>query len=197
MTELMASRVIEDVATLKALADPIRMRVLELAMSEPERTWTAKELANIVGVAPTKIYYHINQLEQHQLLHIRDTRVVNGIIEKQYGAGQLNLTFHRRSGEEPSSVHEVVATLLDQIKDEIEAGLNAGTISGSSEAPDPVRMMLSRGVAEIPVDRIAEFRHELQALMRRFEQAGVPRDGTTTGGHRFAMLVGMHPLGLS
>ncbi|MFY1633378.1 helix-turn-helix domain-containing protein [Solwaraspora sp. WMMB335] len=192
MTELLVSRVIEDVATLKALADPIRMRVLELAMSEPERTWTAKELARIVGVPPTKIYYHLNQLEQHELLHIRDTRVVNGIIEKQYGAGQLNLTFHRRSGDEPNSMHEVVATLLEQTRDEIELGLNAGTISGSSEAPDPVRMVLSRGFAEIPVHRIAEFRQELQALMRRFEEASLVRDGDCTG-HRFAMLLAMHP----
>lgn len=194
VTELMGSRMIEDVATLKALADPIRMRVLELAMSEPERTWTAKELAGIVGVPPTKIYYHLNQLEQHQLLHIRDTRVVNGIIEKQYGAGQLNLTFHRRSGDEPGSAQEVVAMLLDQTRDEIEAGLTAGTISGSSDAPDPLRMVLSRGVAEIPQHRIAEFRQELQSLMRRFEEASSTRDGTA-GGHRFAMLVAMHPVG--
>ncbi|WFE27281.1 helix-turn-helix domain-containing protein [Solwaraspora sp. WMMD791] len=194
MTELMGSRMIEDVATLKALADPIRMRVLELAMSEPERTWTAKELAGIVGVPPTKIYYHLNQLEQHQLLHIRDTRVVNGIIEKQYGAGQLNLTFHRRSGDEPGSAQEVVALLLDQTRDEIEAGLTAGTISGSSDAPDPLRMVLSRGVAEIPQHRIAEFRQELQSLMRRFEEASATREGTA-GGHRFAMLVAMHPVG--
>lgn len=194
MTELMVSRVIEDVATLKALADPIRMRVLELAMSEPERTWTAKELARIVGVPPTKIYYHLNQLESHQLLHIRDTRVVNGIIEKQYGAGQLNLTFNRRSGDEPGSGHEVVAMLLDETRDEIEAGLNAGTISGSRDAPDPVRMVLSRGVAEIPQHRIGEFRQELLTLMRRFEEASVAREGGS-GGHRFAMLVAMHPVG--
>ncbi|WP_326554964.1 helix-turn-helix domain-containing protein [Micromonospora sp. NBC_01813] len=195
MTELMVSRVIEDVATLKALADPIRMRVLELAMSEPERTWTAKELARIIGVPPTKIYYHLNQLEQHQLVHIRDTRVVNGIIEKQYGAGQLNLTFHRRSGDEPSSAQEIVSMLLDQTRDEIEGGLTAGTISASSEAPDPVRMVLSRGVAEIPQHRIAEFRQELLALMHRFEEASVARE-SGAGGHRFAMLVAMHPLEL-
>ncbi|MFV2020512.1 helix-turn-helix domain-containing protein [Micromonospora sp. LOL_023] len=194
MTELMVSRVIEDVATLKALADPIRMRVLELAMSEPERTWTAKELARIIGVPPTKIYYHLNQLEQHQLVHIRDTRVVNGIIEKQYGAGQLNLTFHRRSGDEPSPAQEIVSTLLGQTRDEIEGGLNAGTISASSEAPDPVRMVLSRNVAEIPQHRIAEFRQEMLALMRRFDEASVAREGGA-GGHRFAMLVAMHPLG--
>ena len=46
---------------------------------------------------PTNIYYHLNMLERHDLLQVRDTRVVNGIIEKHYGAGQRNVTFHRQA----------------------------------------------------------------------------------------------------
>jgi DNA-binding transcriptional ArsR family regulator len=188
VVELTARRVIDDVATLKALADPVRLRILDLAMSEPDRTFTAKEFARTVGVTPTKIYYHLNLLEQHDLVQIRDTRVVNGIIEKHYGAGQLDLTFHRRSGEEETdSVQQIVSTLLGQVREEITAGLAAGLISPSSEAPDPQRMLVSRTIAEIPEGNLAEFREELLALTRRFQKAGTPN------GHRFSVLVAMHP----
>jgi len=162
-------------------------RVIELAMSEPDRTFTAKEFARTVGVSPTKIYYHLNMLEQHDLVQIRDTRVVNGIIEKHYGAGQLDLTFHRRSGDDSDSVQQIVSTMLGQVRDEIDSGLAAGLILPSSDAPDPQRMLLSRTIAEIPEGKIAEFREELLALTRRFEKAG------TANGHRFSMLVAMHP----
>jgi DNA-binding transcriptional ArsR family regulator len=48
--------VIEDVATLKALADPLRLRLMNLLATHPR---TVKELASIVGVPQTRLYYHV------------------------------------------------------------------------------------------------------------------------------------------
>src|SRR5690242_10898335 len=90
-----SARVVQDAETLKALADPARLAILELMMRDCARTWTAKDLAASVGMPPKKIYYHLNLLEQRGLLEIRATQVVNGIIEKHYGAAQESITFQQ------------------------------------------------------------------------------------------------------
>ncbi|GAA1409800.1 ArsR/SmtB family transcription factor [Catellatospora coxensis] len=187
MTELVPRRVIDDVATLKALADPIRMAILELAMAEPARTWTAKEFAGIVGISPTKIYYHLNQLEQHGLVQIRDTRVVNGIIEKQYGAGQLDLRFSRRTENDGESLRAAVGTQFDITRDEIDLGLATSAMSIDADAAETERLLVSRSVASIDEGQIAEFRAELINLIRKFEKSA------GSGRHPFGMLIALHP----
>src|SRR5918999_6516428 len=144
MSDIPHERIIEDVGTLKALADPVRMTLLDLTMAQPERTWTARELAGIVGVLPTNIYYHLNLLERNELLQVRDTRVVNGIIEKHYGAAQRALVFHRRVGEGGDGAREIVAAILNQASDDIDTGLAKGTMKINREAPDTQRVVVSR-----------------------------------------------------
>ena len=56
--------VIDDVATLQVVADPLRLRLLEQLRREPQ---TVKQLAAALDVAQTKLYYHIKLLEEHDL----------------------------------------------------------------------------------------------------------------------------------
>lgn len=182
--DIATERIIDDVSTLKALADPIRMSLLELTMGDPDQTWTARELAAHVGVLPTNIYYHLNMLERHELLVVRDTRVVNGIIEKHYGPGQHSLSFHRRSGES-EGLRDVVGMMLSQARDDIDVGLAAGTMSGNRDAPDRERMVVSRATVSIPEREIAAFREELIGMVNRYQ--GRRR------GRRFTVLVAFHP----
>lgn len=187
MADIPQERIIEDVGTLKALADPVRMTLLDLAMAQPDRTWTARELAGIVGVLPTNIYYHLNLLERNGLLQVRDTRVVNGIIEKHYGAAQRSLTYQRRApGEGGDGTRQLVWSWFEQFRDEIDTGLAKGTMKMSRDAPDSERAVVSRGYARIPEDKIAEFREELIALVGKYENAKGP-------GVKFAVLAAMHP----
>lgn len=186
MAGIATERIVDDVSMLKALADPIRLTLLELTMGEPDRTWTARELASQVGVLPTNIYYHVNMLERQELLQVRDTRMVNGIVEKHYGAGQLNLVFHRRSGEAQDGLREVAALMLTQARDAIDAGLSAGTMSGNRDAPMTQRMLVSRATVQIPEEDIPGFREELLELVHRYQGAGAD-------GHRFTVVAALHP----
>jgi DNA-binding transcriptional ArsR family regulator len=186
MTDVVAERIIDDVATLKALADPIRMTLLELTMGEPERTWTARELAAVVGVLPTNIYYHLNLLERHDLLMVRDTRVVNGIIEKHYGPGQHSISFHRRSGE-AEGLRDMAKSMLEQTRDDIDAGLALGTMSANRDAPEPQRLTLSRAIVRIPADEIADFRQELIDMVERYESRA------RKGRHQFTVIAAIYP----
>src|SRR5688572_14293462 len=73
--------VISNLEALKAIADPTRVRLLEAFYKEAR---TVKQVAAEVGIPATKLYYHINVLEELGLLKVVATRVVSGIIEKSY-----------------------------------------------------------------------------------------------------------------
>src|SRR5690348_14023396 len=78
--ERLEELVIEDVATLKALADPMRMRI-HFELDEPR---TVKELASILEVPQTRLYYHVKILERAGLISVVSRRAVSGIEERTY-----------------------------------------------------------------------------------------------------------------
>src|SRR5262245_5857560 len=79
--EPLAERRIGDVETIKALSDPLRLRILEVMTAAPAETFTVKRLAGILGVSQTKLYHHVNQLVERELIRPAGQRVVSGIIE--------------------------------------------------------------------------------------------------------------------
>ncbi|MGH3713917.1 MAG: ArsR/SmtB family transcription factor [Micromonosporaceae bacterium] len=184
---IQSRRIVDDATTLKALADPLRMTVLELMMVRPEQMWTAKELAARVGIPATKLYYHLNLLERHQLAVVRETRIVNGIIEKHYGAGQRRITFQRGTGDDSADgVREGIVGLIDKVRDDVDTGLRDGTLE---PVRTPTGMVVSHALAALPPDRIAEFRTALLALVERF------RGLDNAGGTPYQLLVAFHPQG--
>jgi Helix-turn-helix domain len=189
---MMGPRVVEDVETLKAMADPARLAILELAMGDNARVWTAKELATAIGMPPKKIYYHLGLLEQRGLLEIRATKVVNGIIEKHYGAGQQSITFQHGTETPPgpdglSDIGEVAAVLFDQVRENVLAGLRSGRAVMDRQAPDDRRAVVSYSTAAMRPEQAGRFRDALLALVAEFDATAVP------GAPTFELLVAIHP----
>ena len=155
-----AERIISDVETLKALSDPVRLRILETMVTAADEAWTVKRLAAALGTNPTKLYHHINILEERELIVVAGTRVVSGIIETSYRIAQLSLRLDRAllsgaGADVRSSVHDVLAVIFDSVRDEIERGLASGLIKSSD---DPLSELLIRGLTMLPTDRVAELR---------------------------------------
>src|SRR5512145_3269846 len=78
---------VNDLETLKVLADPLRIHIIELVTHEPR---TVKQVAADLTLPPTKLYYHFKLLEERGLIQVVDTRIVSGIVEKQYQATALS-----------------------------------------------------------------------------------------------------------
>lgn len=191
-----APRIVSDIETLKALADPARLAILELMMGDYARSWTAKELAAEIQMPPKKLYYHLGLLEQRGLLEVRATQVVNGIIEKHYGAGQRSITFQRGTAaaaavdpapETAEEMGRVVTTLFDEVHADILAGLRSGSAIMHREAPDAKRVVVSYTTAGMPPERAGEFRAALLKVVEQFQAAAVP------GEPRFELLVAIAP----
>lgn len=68
---------------LKALAHLLRYRIFEKLAIEPR---TAKQMADLLGTKPTKLYHHFRILEEEGLIKKVGTRKKRGTIEKYYKA---------------------------------------------------------------------------------------------------------------
>lgn len=95
--EQLESYRISDIDQVKALAHPLRMRIIEtLGASEP---MTTKQVAEALGEKPTRLYHHVDKLEKAGLIRLTHTRQNRGTTEKYYepiakqfraGAGLFN-----------------------------------------------------------------------------------------------------------
>ena len=68
---------------MKVLADPRRIRILEL-LGDQERT--TKQVAEILGEPPTRLYHHMAALARVGLIRLARTRQNRGAQEKYYVA---------------------------------------------------------------------------------------------------------------
>src|SRR6478736_3180843 len=71
------------VAEMRALAHPLRLRILEVFIERPR---TTKQVADLLGEPPTRLYHHVAALERAGLLRLTETRKNRGTTEKWYEA---------------------------------------------------------------------------------------------------------------
>jgi len=74
---------LETVEQLRAIADPLRLRIVN-ALSQ--RALTATMLGETLGLPANKAHYHVRELEKAGLTRIVETREKGGILEKYYRA---------------------------------------------------------------------------------------------------------------
>ena len=189
-------RTISDVETLKALTDPMRLRILETMVAAADDTWTVKRLAAALGVGPTKLYHHINVLEEHAFIRVAGTRVVSGIIETSYRIAQLSVRLDRSllasgDAETSTSIHDVLEVVFNAARDDIERGFRSGLVASAADG-DPLRELLVRGLTRLPPARAAELRERLQALLNEF--GGDGPDATAPDGRPYGYLITLYPL---
>jgi DNA-binding transcriptional ArsR family regulator len=174
--------IIRDLEALKVVADPLRVQLLETLSLEP---LTVKELAGRLGLAASKLYYHVKLLEEHGLIQVVATRIVSGIIEKQYRATAETLeidkdllSFHTDSGKE--NLTSVVTVTLDTVREDILRSLQARHFNlGQGAAEQPRQMTLIRDTVPLSEARAEEFHRRLHDLLQEFKTAGNPLSETT------------------
>ncbi len=160
---------IEELDTLKVLADPLRLRIREL-MQKPT---TVKIVAEKLDIPPTKLYYHINLLEKHGLIVLVDTRIVSGIIEKHYqiAAKTVKVAKHLLStGEDPKGegLNLAIGTLLDTTREELLESARANMVEWDDEGERHKGLSLHMGTLNLTQNQAADFYNELESLFNRY-----------------------------
>jgi DNA-binding transcriptional ArsR family regulator len=188
--------VIDDVEVLRIVADPLRLRMLELLRREPA---TAKQLAQALNVPLKKLYYHINLLEEHKLIRVTGTNIVSGIIEKQYQVTAYRLSVARSllaaSSTAPTAVEGIetlLSFLLGHTESEIRKSLRAGLIDPSQTDLDKGGLVLGRVWMHLTPQQASELKERIHAVIDEFaHQQATSNDSE---GRYYELLTGFYPV---
>lgn len=143
--------------THRALADPLRIKLLEALWESPR---SARELAQCVGLPADRLYYHLAQLEEAGLIEITEHRPLpRGKVERVYAPVVVEPPADATSPEE---VVAFLGSMLDATRADIAAAYRAKQIGRRRE------VNLHRGALRLTDQGLARLRAELDELTERF-----------------------------
>jgi len=143
----------------RALADPMRIRLLECLWGRPQ---SAKELAAWAGMAPDRLYYHLAQLEQAGLIEIAEyRRLPGGKVERVYRPTPME-----PPGDEatPLEYAEFLGAMLEATRADITAA------SVAREAGQQREITLTRATVRLSEADFVTLREHLFALVRQAKE---------------------------
>lgn len=181
---------VQSLSQLKAVADPLRIRILENLIEEPR---TTKQVARLIGEKTTKLYHHVDALEKAGLIELRSTRQNRGTLEKYYRAvaklfrAEPDLLSTGESTEEWASLGaQMLSATAEELRTSV-ADLEPGR-----------RPMLIQAKVEAEQERIDELQQRLEALLKDFsdEQAALEkeRDGKAPERANYRLALAFYPV---
>lgn len=186
---------INDLDTLNVVADPLRVRILDLLRGEPQ---TVKQLNEVLGIGVSKLYYHVRLLEQHHLIRVSETHVVNGILEKHYQATAYKLSVdHTLFSSSPATSSSTtgldvfLSAVLDETRKDIKQSVREGLIELTDDAPLERQLYLGRCWARLSPAQAHQFRARLDALVNEF--ASLAPDPDSQELQWYEWLIGLYP----
>lgn len=187
-------QVIADLATLQVVADPLRLRILELLRREPR---AVKEIAAALNIAPTKLYYHIKLLEGRDLIRVAETRVVSGLVEKRYRVTAYRLSVDRTllspdatGGTE--GIDTFLSVVLDHTRSEIQRSVAAGLVNLDQKSPRQRGLVLGRKWLRLTPEEAEAFYLRLMALEGEFSALHPAGEDTDLPGQLYELLLGLY-----
>jgi DNA-binding transcriptional ArsR family regulator len=149
---------------LKALADPLRLRMGLLMIDEAR---TVKELAAALDVPPTRLYYHVRILEQHGLIEVVERRMVSGIEERRYQAVVANWAVGDDLRASTLLDSGVLTSLFGAVEAEMHVALHG---QPDMALGDPASAVAFLSLAELRLNagEVAEVQKRLEALIDEF-----------------------------
>jgi DNA-binding transcriptional ArsR family regulator len=168
--------VVEDLDTLKVLADPLRLRIREL-LAEPR---TVKQIAADLEMPPTKLYYHVNLLEKHDLIVMVETRVVSGIIEKRYrvSAWRVQVAKHLLSPAQAEDGATLALTpLFDTMRDHLLRAVKKGEIELDDGGDRHKGLSLFTGTLHLTDGQAADLYQRIEATLAEFSELSSKQQG--------------------
>ncbi|MCB2224704.1 MAG: helix-turn-helix domain-containing protein [Actinobacteria bacterium] len=149
---------IEDMETFRIIDNPLRQRIWHLTRNPR----SVGEIAERLGVPPTRLYYHVNMLADAGFLEVVEVRKSGAQLERVYQgrAGTLapSPEFLESIGDAGKAAHILAGALFDNSRTEVEA-LLARTFGGEDAFGT-----LARAVLQLPADDAQRFLDRIEDL---------------------------------
>jgi DNA-binding transcriptional ArsR family regulator len=151
-------KVIDDLATLRLLSDPLRLRLIEELGVQPT---TVKALARAMAMKPNRLYYHVNLLEQHGLVRVTQTRIVSGIVERTYALVAKHFVVSESLALPVDVKREVTDTLMRVVGAELGEAVDAEARGGPANVVGRMQLWLTE-------EERAGFEKQLGELLEKY-----------------------------
>jgi DNA-binding transcriptional ArsR family regulator len=190
------SYLIRDLDQVRALADPLRVRIVEAMRKGPR---TTKQVADAFGEKPTRLYHHVDALERAGILRLVGTRRNRGTLEKYYEPVARTFVIDRdlfapeqgaAAQEAAGVVKEAVTDMLRETAEEIGSGIAEMRIP----LQDRSRVEMARVVVRAAPERIEALMERVHALLDEAQEEG---EGTGEAGgpmHDYRLVVAFYPV---
>jgi DNA-binding transcriptional ArsR family regulator len=169
--------VIDDLETLRVLADPLRLSIVEY-LSKPG---TVKRVAEKLGKPPTKLYYHFNLLEKHGIITLVDTRIVSGIIEKHYQASAQLYRLRRGllspgAAEPGQELDLTLSSMFADTKNDIVQSVRDGVVMLTEDAADHQRLIIGGANLHLTHEQAQQFLQRIYGLIQEFRDQEITQE---------------------
>ncbi|WP_051791101.1 ArsR/SmtB family transcription factor [Amycolatopsis jejuensis] len=143
-------------STRRVLADPLRIRLLEALATEPQ---SVKELAEWVGMAADRLYYHLRQLERAGLVEVCEYRRIDGgKVERVYAPVAAEPP---AEGSSPAEIAEFLGQMLQVTRVDVSDAFAARERGARREA------RLFRTTARLSLKQVGELYDHVEKLVMR------------------------------
>ncbi len=162
---------IEDLFTLEVLNSPIRLRILH----NLKTPGSVREVAEALEVPVTRLYYHVNLLEEIGALEIVETRKVGAMIQRIYRTAAR--TFKAGPNildniDDKQKFAEVgAATVVDGARMDAEATILDQLTRLDTGEEVEVMGSMGRTVVQLSPDQVREFSKRLEDLIGEINHA--------------------------
>ena len=161
------------------LADPVRLQIFEL-LTESNRT--VKDLAEIIGLAPDRLYYHLNLLQEAGLVEVAELRP-----ERVYSLR------HEQHTSSAQDISELIGTVLDATTSELRNVLQSAAALRREARKQKLQAAVGRSAVELTEEEFGRFVEQATALI----DEAVERSRTDTASKRqqFRVLFAVYETG--
>lgn len=169
---------IEDLRILEALNNPTRLLILG-QLTQPH---SVKEVAEALGMPPTRLYYHVNALEKVGVVRVVDTRKVGAILEKKY---QIVSTNFRPGPKIIEGIDDfewaagvMVGAVIDGARLDAERSLSDHLKNvASGAAIDDLHGTLGRAIGSMTAEAATEFARRVEEIAMEMSKDDPDRSG--------------------
>lgn len=174
---------LDDLDVLDDLTHPLRSAVFR-RLKQPH---SAAELASALGVPVTRLYHHLNRLEQNGVIRVVATRRSGAATERRYQvvARSLQLSEDILDRYEPADVARTMGALFDFAKLRLQREIEVGGLRDRSPEHDALLALneLNLGAAD---------RDRLLARLREVIDEFSPLDREAADASRVSVFIAAH-----
>lgn len=152
--------VIQSTDELRAIAHPLRVRILDCLIAQP---LIVRDIGKLLHTSSTKLYYHVGELERAGLVRLVHTEVQSGIQLKYYRATaryyHLSSAFLHGNRSEVDASAAFMAALVERSSSQLRQAFDDGMIERHEEA-----FVVRRRQVRMSPDAAARLRRRIEQL---------------------------------